>query len=76
VTAQTTIEALLHELRNGLGALAEPGTRGRLARCDSEAIREVASRLRQGHGGRYDPNWSDAEIQSLLIEWNRMHGGR
>ena len=76
MTAQTTIEALMYELRDGLGALAEEGTRGRLARCNKGALREVTKRLQPGKGGRYDPNWSEADIQTLILEWHKLRGKR
>ena len=74
MTPQTTIEALIYELRGGLGALAEDGTRGRLARCDKGAMRQVVNRLRPGKGGRYDPNWNAADIQTLMLEWRKLNG--
>ena len=74
MTTQNTIEALMYELRNGLGALAEDGARGRLGRCDKKAMHQVIERLRPGKGGRYDPNWSDADIATLMVEWKRATG--
>lgn len=74
MTAQSTIEALMYELRAGLGALADADTRGRLARCNRAAMREVVKRLRPGRGGRYDPNWNAADIQTLMLEWQRLKG--
>lgn len=72
MTAQTTIEALLFELRDGLGALAEHGTSSRLMRCDQEAMRQVIDRLRRGYG--HDPHWRDIDIQTLLVEWHKLKG--
>lgn len=76
MTAPSTVEALLYELRAGLRALAEDGTRGRLARCNKGALREVVKRLRPGQGGRYDPNWNEADIQTLIAEWENLRGRR
>ena len=74
MTAQTTIEALIFELRDGVGALAEDGARSRLARCSKAAMRQVVKRLRPGQGGRYDPNWNAADIQTLMLEWQKLQG--
>lgn len=74
MTAQTTIEALLFELRDGLGALVEDGARGRLGRCNKTAIKQLARRLRKG--GACDPKWSEADVQTLLLEWKSLQGGR
>jgi hypothetical protein len=76
MTAQTTIEALLFELRDGLGALAEDATRGRLGRCDQDGVRQVTSRLREGKGGPCDPNWSKTDIETLIVEWKKLRGLR
>ena len=74
MTAQATIEALMYELRDGLGALGEDGARGRLARCNKAAMRQVVKRLRPGQGGRYDPNWNAADIATLMTEWRTLQG--
>ena len=76
MTAQTTIEALLYELRRGLAALAEHGTRSRLSRCDKAAIRQVAARLQPASGGPFDPTWSAADVQTLVLEWQTLKGKR
>ena len=76
MTAQSTVEALMFELRDGLGVLAEESTRGRLGRCSKSAMRQVVKRLRPGQGGRYDPNWSAADIQTLVLEWQKLQGRR
>ena len=72
MTARTTIEALMFELRDGLGVLAEDDTRGRLVRCDQNAMRQIVNRLLPGKGGPSDPTWSEADIQTLLLEWHRL----
>lgn len=74
MTAQSTIEALMYELRDGLGALAEDGARGRLASCDRTAVKHVMRRLRAGH--RFDPKWSEADVQTLMLEWKSLTGRR
>jgi hypothetical protein len=45
-TAQTTVEAIMLAVRErGLGALQEPGTKERLARCDAAAIKQIDQRI-------------------------------
>ena len=74
MTAQTTIEALIYELRRGVGMLGEEATRGRLGRCNKKAIKQVMRRLRAGH--QFDPKWSEADVQTLALEWDRLTGSR
>jgi hypothetical protein len=45
-TPKTTIEAVMHAVRNGgLGALKEPTTIERLSRCDAAAKTEIEQRI-------------------------------
>lgn len=74
MTTEATIEALMFELRDGLGALAEEGTRGRLAGCDRTAVKQVARRLRAGH--RFDAKWNEADVATLILEWESLTGRR
>ena len=72
MTAPTTIEALMFELREGLGMLAEAGTRSRLRGCDRLAFKQIVRRLRKGTG--YDPKWGENDIATLTVEWKRIRG--
>ena len=45
-TPQTTIEALMHSVRErGLAALKEPANLERLARCDKAALAQIDARI-------------------------------
>jgi hypothetical protein len=52
-TPQTTIEALMHSVRErGLDALNEPNNLERLSRCDENALAEINRRLKKLGGAR------------------------
>jgi hypothetical protein len=67
-TAQSTIDALLYELREGLSALAGDGCRKRLRCCDAAAMRIVAETLlaRKDKNKTWLKPWTQEDIAKLL----------
>ena len=71
--AQSTIDAVMYSLRNGVAALSRADVRGRLAVIDEKQVREMIVLL-QTRDGRIAAQWSDGEIEQLVTAWATCHG--
>jgi hypothetical protein len=78
-TAESTIRALLYELRDGLSCLAQDGARGRLQRCDEAAMQKIATELLSWPGKTQDgkdrpwlPAWTKEEVETLIEVWREI----
>ena len=70
--AQTTVEALMFSLRDGVGALSRPDTLRRLSELDDLQLREVVVRLLQFKTEIAEP-WTPEEVEILLAVRRKLH---
>jgi hypothetical protein len=72
-TPQSTIDALLYQLRPGLAGLEEEGARARLAACDEAAMRTIVTtlRARKAAGKSWLSAWSEADIAKLMATYEK-----
>jgi hypothetical protein len=77
-TPATTVEALMFGLRRGLSCLADPGNCDRLQRCDPDAIKQIAARLRSWRSRNivWLPAYSDDDIAKLIRVWRAIRGAQ
>jgi hypothetical protein len=75
-TPSTTVEALMYSLRRGLSCLDDPRNRDRLARCDADAVKEVAARLLDMKARSKDAraNWHKDDVVKLIAVWRAIRG--
>ena len=68
--AESTLEALLYELRGGVRILQEEGARGRLRSCDERSLRWIIQQLRAWKIKKLSwlPPWSESDIAELVKE--------
>ena len=70
----STIEALLYELRSGLSCLSDSGARQRLRSCDEAAIQYIAAELLtwRDKGKPWLPPWSKEDVGKLIDAWEAL----
>jgi hypothetical protein len=76
-TPGSTVEALMWLLRErGLSCLDEPGNRGRLWRCDANAMKQISTRLldlKSRSEGRL-ADWTEEGVAKLVSIWRAVRG--
>jgi hypothetical protein len=74
LTAQSTVEALVLGLREGVAALAtHPDRQQRLSELSRSQLSEVCERL-QNFKLHIAPAWTSDEVQALVAIWGATHG--
>jgi hypothetical protein len=68
---QPTVEALMFELRRGLGAIKHPDNQRRLSELNDEQMREVAARV-QKFMPHIAPAWKSADVEALISAWSKL----
>jgi hypothetical protein len=73
-TPAATIEAMMFSLRSGLSRLSDPAKLDRLKRCDADAMRQVAIRLRTWRSKKVPwlPAYTDDDLATLLKVWRAL----
>jgi hypothetical protein len=72
-TPQTTIEALMFGLRDGLAALANnPDRLRRLSELSAEQLKAVCRRL-QNFNQEIATPWSSDQVTALIAKWRGLH---
>ena len=71
--ADSTVMALVYQLRRGGIGLDEPGARRRLRELSEQQLHEASTRLQ-----KFTPDvaraWTAAEVESLVELWSQLHG--
>jgi hypothetical protein len=71
--AQSTVEALMYSLRNGVSALARPDVLRRLAELSDAQVREIATRVLK-FKAHIAPAWTSEDVRVLLAARSKVHG--
>ena len=71
--AETTVEALMFSLRDGVAALGKPNTLRRLSELSDAQLRDVAVRLQKFKAHIAKP-WSPADVEVLFATRSKVRG--
>ena len=72
--AESTLEALVFGLREGIAALAtHPDRQRRLSELNRRQVSEVCERI-QKFMPHIAPAWAPDEVQALVAIWGKIHG--
>jgi hypothetical protein len=71
--AQSTVEALVYQLRKGGAELSESNARRRVSELSEQQLHEVSTRLQKfmPHIARA---WTPSEVELLVQMWSDLHG--
>jgi hypothetical protein len=69
--AESTIEALMYSLRQGVNDLTRPDTKRRLSELSEYQLRTVIERLRNSKS-EIAPSWTPEEAEALAIIWSEL----
>jgi hypothetical protein len=71
--ADSTVEALVYQLRKGGAVFGEPSARRRLSELSEHQLHEVSTRLQ-----KFRPHiaraWTSSEVELLVQMWSDLHG--